>query len=968
VFAETDIVNLVKSGIPSSEILCSLVDAIVSQNLSILSRGSTLPHKVILLGGPNAHLPVLRDCWRTRIQQSWQLRGYDYPTDIQLDELIFVPDNAHLYAAFGACLYGLENLESKGRFCGVRRLVDFISNMQNNILKDRYGPPLVHSQAERDAFTADFSIPPFKPQILLPGETIKAYLGIDGGSTSSKAVLIDEAGKVLFKTYMISKGNPIEDTKSLMVSIRGYIEKQGAKLSVTGVGTTGYAGGILKDCLAADTSIVETIAHLNAAQHHFDKVDVVCDVGGQDIKVLFVKNGEIHNYRLSNQCSAGNGMLLQSMAEQFSIPIEQYAEHAFNARISPEFNYGCAVFLDADRVNFQKEGYTRDELLAGLARVLPKNIWQYIVQTPQLAKFGRNFVLQGGTQYNLAAVKAQYDYIIKRVPKAAVHIHPHPGEAGAIGAALEARRFINSGRKSQFIGIEQTINLSYKTRNDDSTICSLCRNSCKRTFIDAKIPGGFERRIISGFSCEHGRDNVYPSLKKLAYERRALNILYPNLVSYEANLAFQHFSSSEELPKNGTLLTNHRPASGIILRYLLHLREQHRFERSSLAAEKYRRSLRIGIPRVLDMYSTAPLWRTFFETLGLQSSSVIFSDRSSEALWREGAYYGSNDPCFPAKVAQAHIHNLLYNKQEHKKLDYIFFPAITHIPTFVHNVMDSATCPIVSGTPLVLQAAFTREVDFFARANLEYVCPAVTLTESDYFIQQMFKAWGKRLQASYDEIKFACECGLKALNIFNNKMEHHGQELIERLEVEKRVGILMLGRPYHNDPGINHDILNEFQTQGFPILTIRSIPKDPKWLARWFEVNDGQKEDNSALSVSDVWPENYSANSVQMVWAAKFAARHPNIAVLDLSSFKCGQDAPTYGLIDSIITAAKTPYSAIHDIDANKPIGTIKIRIETFIHTLRKYEEKLQDKEIRQRKLKPLPADKSNELSAMREK
>ena len=120
-------------------------------------------------------------------------------------------------------------------------------------------------------------------------------------------------------------------------------------------------------------------------------------------KVLFMENGMMKNFRLSNQCSAGNGTLLQSMCKQFGLPVEGYADVAFSAKRAPLFNYGCAVFLDTDRVNFQKEGYTKEELFAGIAKVLPKNVWQYVVQAPNLASFGKHFVLQGGTQYNQAA-------------------------------------------------------------------------------------------------------------------------------------------------------------------------------------------------------------------------------------------------------------------------------------------------------------------------------------------------------------------------------------------------------------------------------------------------------------------------------------------------------------------------------------------------------------------------------------
>ena len=231
-------------------------------------------------------------------------------------------------------------------------------------------------------------------------------IGLDGGSTSSKAVLLDEAGNLLTKQYQLSKGNPIADTKELLARIRSFVHDQGAQLEVVGFGATGYAADVLEESLRADVTIVETVAHMTA-RNRIDDVDVICDIGGQDIKVLFMVNGEIRNFRLSNQCSAGNGMLLQAMANQFGLPVTEYADAAFKASLSPKFSYGCAVFLDADRVNFQKEGFSREELLAGLAMVLPKNVWQYVVQIPRLAQLGTRYVLQGGTQYNLAAVKAQ---------------------------------------------------------------------------------------------------------------------------------------------------------------------------------------------------------------------------------------------------------------------------------------------------------------------------------------------------------------------------------------------------------------------------------------------------------------------------------------------------------------------------------------------------------------------------------
>jgi hypothetical protein len=172
----------------------------------------------------------------------------------------------------------------------------------------------------------------------------------------------------------------------------------------------------------------------------------------------------------------------------------------------------------------------------------------------------------------------------------------------------------------------------------------------------------------------------------------------------------------------------------------------------------------------------------------------------------------------------------------------------------------------------------------------------------------------------------------------------------------------MLGRPYHNDPGLNHSVLEEFQALGYPILSMRSLPRDKPTLDRLFAEDIAKGVIENGLDVTDVWPENYSTNSVQKVWAAKYASRHPNLACLDLSSFKCGHDAPTYGLIDSIIASASKAYSALHDIDANKPSGSIKIRVKTYAYTLMLLKEKLEDQAIKQVELDRTLAMKKLEL------
>ena len=259
----------------------------------------------------------------------------------------------------------------------------------------------------------------------------------------------------------------------------------------------------------------------------------------------------------------------------------------------------------------------------------------------------------------------------------------------------------------------------------------------------------------------------------------------------------------------------------------------------------------------------------------------------------EGGKYGSIDPCYPSKVGQAHIHNLLFHHHtEERKLNLIFFPTLTHVPSFVKKAMDYTSCPIVAGAPNVLKAAFTKEIDFFAQRGIKYLDPACSMIEPTLLRKQLFECFREHLDITEDESDFACDEAWQAMKKLDVEMEAKGKTILEQVEKEDRIAILMLGRPYHLDPGLNHSIPEEFQVLGYPVLSIRSIPKDEAWLTRFFEEDLQKGRITTPLEIGDVWPENYSSNSAQKVWAAKFAAHHPNVVVLDLSSFKCGHDAP----------------------------------------------------------------------------
>ena len=935
VFAETDIVNLVKSSIPSEEIMNSLADAIVMQNLTVLTRGETLMPNVLLLGGPNTYLPFLQTCWRVRIAQIWDEREVPYDKTA-LNRLIQVPQNAQYYAALGAIIFGEGEANHTQNFSGLiplQTLIDTgaISNQQND------DTPLVQSQAELEAFQKAYTIAPFTPPTLT--QPTPCFLGIDGGSTSSKAVLVNAKGELLLKVYQLSKGNPIVDTLELLAQIdahntHGYYDIQG-------LGVTGYAGDVLEGALKADANIVETIAHMKSAQEVFgEDIHVICDIGGQDIKVLFLENGMMKNFRLSNQCSAGNGTLLQSMAKQFGVEVESFASVAFSAKRVPRFNYGCAVFLDTDRVNFQKEGYSKAELFAGIAKVLPKNVWQYVVQAPNLASFGEHFVLQGGTQYNQAALKAQVDYIKAHVPDATVNVHPHPGEAGAYGAALEARERVQERGYSTFVGMQEARQMTYTSTTNESTRCHFCSIACSRTFIDTQTPSSGLTRYIAGFACEEGTVESHEALKALKANKKSLQESTPNLVKTESYTLFAPRYTPTPPPKE---ITTQEVKKGL-LRFGVTLRKTitRPFQQSTQEARQKRASLTIALPKVLNIYSVAPFLRSYLESLGVRSTNILFSGFSDEDMYLAGAKYGSVDSCYPAKVAQSHIYALLHEKKYQRKgIDFIWFPAITHLDGFVQKSMGQTACPIVSGTPKVVYSAFTKEQNLFAKQNITYVEDALNFHDKQRLQAQLFQTWGAYLNITQDENAHAMNEGFKALQAHNEALSKEAKTILEEAVTNKEVVLLLLGRPYHSDPGMNHEVLDAFQSLGFKCLSLGSIPKDEAFLTPLFADDIAQGRIESVFDIRDVWQENFSTNSAQKVWGAKFASRHPNVAVVDLSSFKCGHDAPTYAIIDKILGASHTPHLTLHDIDANKPSGSIKIRVKTFAYTLEAYRKRL---------------------------
>jgi predicted CoA-substrate-specific enzyme activase len=938
VFAETDINGLQKSGVPPNELMASLFEAIIQQNLAVLTRGNTLRPVVLLLGGPNTYIKGMRDCWKYNIPKVWEERSFPLPEGKDPQELVQVPENAQYFAALGCVRFGMDEDANLGVYQGREKLEWYISVGRQEEKAKKGSAGLYKSEVELDAFKERYKPKKFIPRTFQPGERVRAFMGIDGGSTSTKAVLLSEDAEVMVKCYQLSKGNPLEDTKEMFASLRQQVESQGATLELLGIGSTGYAKDILKDVLRADVAIVETVAHTEAALHFYPDADVICDVGGQDIKLIILQDGRVKDFKLNTQCSAGNGYFLQSTCVGFGFDVKQYADIAFAAKSMPMFGYGCAVFMQSDIVDFQRQGWKPEEIMAGLANVLPKNIWLYVSQIPNLASLGRTFVLQGGTQHNLAAVKSQVDFIESRFKdkgaKPNVIVHEHCGESGAIGAALEVRRLYKRGQRTQFIGLDAVDKISYVTHRNENTRCYFCKNKCMRTFIDVSIADADEswkkskipitvgvKRLIVGNSCEKGLVEDVNDMREIKKGLDAMKKDNPNMAEVAAKAAFKSYAPpvmADPLPK-----------------YAFTASQKKRVE-----LMKRRRDLRIGIPRILNMYSVGPIFSAYFEAIGIPAENLVYSDYTSEQLYKDGAKRGAIDPCFPSKVGIPHVHNLLHVHHKKKPLDIIFCPMIDDLPSDLPFAQAHRACPTVTVTPESVKAAFTKEGDLFKENNILFLNTFVNPANTTLLAKQLYDEFKDIFGLSWEENLAAVQAGLKAQATFQNDiLRGQGREILRRLEAEDRIGIVVLGRPYHNDPGINHEILEEFQKIGYPVLTQASLPIDEDMIWRLFGEDVKAGTIRHPMDISDAWKNSYSENTSQKIWAAKYTARHPNLVALELSSFKCGHDAPIYTAVEETVTKSGTPYFSFKDIDENKPTGSIKIRVETIGYFLKRYRE-----------------------------
>jgi predicted nucleotide-binding protein (sugar kinase/HSP70/actin superfamily) len=347
----------------------------------------------------------------------------------------------------------------------------------------------------------------------------------------------------------------------------------------------------------------------------------------------------------------------------------------------------------------------------------------------------------------------------------------------------------------------------------------------------------------------------------------------------------------------------------------------------------------VGIPRVLNLWSTHQFWIGFFGALGIDARRIEFSSDSSEDQARAFAKgRGTVDCCYPVKCMSGHYGELLARDRRHK-IDVLFSPMIASLPSYLNgHVVASLSCPRVMAAPENIKAGFLKERDLFAEHGVRYAAPLVSLGDPPIVPKQLFEGLRDSVPGlTLQETRAAAEAGFRALDEYSARLRAQARQVLTDCARRETPALLVLARPYHMDPGIGHEIEVDLQAYGYPMLWTQYLPTDPDLLGWMFGPDIAAGHMRDPFDIADVWPSSYSANTNEILWAAKFAARMPWIAcAVRLSSYECGMDQPTYTPVQRIVESSGTLFFSFQDLDSTKPAGSVKIRVETIAHYLKK--------------------------------
>ncbi len=598
VFAKTDVQPLINEGAAKEDIAASIFQAVVNQTISGLACGRPIRGNVAFLGGPLNYLSELRQ----RFIETLNLK----------DDEIIVPEEAHLLVAKGAALDSLNS-----EVITPNRLEQKIENLKNSH-DNTSNPidPLFKNKEEYEEFKKRHEKDKVE-KASLEGYKGDCFLGIDAGSTTTKIVLIDNDGRLLYSDYGSNEGNPLQ---SVMKMLKKLYKELPEKAVLRYSGVTGYGEKLIQTALNVDLNEIETIAHYTAAKTFEPDVTSIVDIGGQDMKYIKMKNGSIDNILLNEACSSGCGSFIETFAKSLNIEISKFVEEAIKSKRPVDLGSRCTVFMNSKIKQAQKEGFSVGDISAGLSYSVIKNAIQKVMKVRDVETLGNHIVVQGGTFYNDAVLRAFELIVGKNVVRPDI-----AGLMGAYGMALLSKEQYEANLDMEYtstiLDTEGIDNLKIKVT---FARCNNCENHCKLTI--NKFSNG--QIHVSGNRCEKGAGVVTKS-KPL-----------PNLIQYKYKRLFDYKPLDEQYATRGT----------------------------------------IGIPRVLNMYEDYPFWFTFLTSLGFR---VILSEKSTRKTYEKGMEsMPSESVCYPAKLSHGHIESLLeqgiktifypcipYSRKEYEKAD-----------------------------------------------------------------------------------------------------------------------------------------------------------------------------------------------------------------------------------------------------------------------------------------------------------
>ncbi len=505
VFAKTDIQPLINEGAETADLAASIFQAVVNQTISGLACGRPIRGNVAFLGGPLHFLPELKRAFIRTLNLT--------------DEQIIDPPDSHLFAAQGAAL------ETAG--CEALPVSDYISRLNNGVhtsFELKRLPPLFASEADYNNFCCRHRKAVVK-RGFLESYHGKCFLGIDAGSTTTKLAVIGSEGELLFSFYSNNHGDPVKTAVAAMAEL---FQAMPADAEIAWSCSTGYGEQLLKTAFQLDEGEVETIAHCTAASFFNHDVDCVLDIGGQDMKCIRLHDGSVDNVLLNEACSSGCGSFLENFANSLGYTAEEFAKEALFAKNPVDLGTRCTVFMNSNVKQAQKEGASVQDISAGLAYSVIKNALYKVIKLTDPSELGQHIVVQGGTFYNSAVLRA-----FESIAGVEVICPDISGIMGAFGAALLAKNRY-SGRHTEMLSKDRLLSLTYTT---ETRRCGKCQNNCLLTV--NTFPGN--RRHITGNRCERG----------LGEEGRCFHA--PNLVDYKKKRLFSYKPLSKENAPRGVI-------------------------------------------------------------------------------------------------------------------------------------------------------------------------------------------------------------------------------------------------------------------------------------------------------------------------------------------------------------------------------------------------------------------------------